>query len=146
VRNLKEAIPRFEHAYGVTFAEPVVAKARLTQRGLPEQQIEVPLTYSHQGPPYLELLEMTGDSGIYRTDQPEGLHHLGVWTSNCEERTAELVAQGLEPIATMYRDDGSITVSYFESEVSHGVMLEMVDEARRTAIEDWLAGRGSYVS
>ena len=59
--------------------------------------------YSLQGPPYLELVEMTG-TGSWSPEQPEGFHHIGVSDPSVPARCAafgdhvELVAPG---------DDGS---------------------------------------
>src|SRR5215469_12998063 len=59
--------------------------------------------YSLQGPPYLELVEMTG-SGSWSPQQPEGFHHIGVSDPSVPARCAALGGR-VDVIAP--GDDGS---------------------------------------
>ena len=69
VRDVEAARADFTAQLGVEF-EPVhshkIATGETTR-----------FCYSLQGPPYLELVEMTG-TGSWSPEQPEGFHHIGV--------------------------------------------------------------------
>src|SRR5216683_5744005 len=69
VRDVEAARADFTARLGVEF-EPVhrqkVATGETTR-----------FCYSLQGPPYLELVEMTG-TGSWSPEQPEGFHHIGL--------------------------------------------------------------------
>ena len=60
-----------------------------------------------------------------------------MWEPDCDRREAELINQGITPIATQYTSEREIIVSYFDPDALHGVMLELVDEARRPIMEKW---------
>ena len=142
VDDLHAAIERFSAIYGVTFCEPVHAAARWIQPGRPEEQLRLHLTYSNQGPPYIELLESQGD-GLYAPGQGEGVHHVGVWEKDCATRIKELEAQGMRLVGTQLTPEGDIIVAYFDRGDCHGTMLEIVNENRRPMMERWFAG-GSF--
>lgn len=141
VKDLQEAIPRFEQALGVKFLEPIVAKASLFERGKGERPLELKLTYSmHSEGPWIELMEAQGD-GIYSLDnREEGMHHIGVWESDCEARVDEMKDKGFDLLAAQYTPEGKIIVAYFAPEDLHGGILELVDESRREMMVQWFSG------
>lgn len=104
---------------------------------------DVHVVYSMQGPPYFELIEMQ-DSGIYGREHGEGLHHIGMWEPDCEGQLPALRRMGLEPEAIQYTPANKIIVAYFRPAGLNGVRLEIVDEARRPMMEEWIAG-GDFV-
>jgi catechol 2,3-dioxygenase-like lactoylglutathione lyase family enzyme len=79
--------------------------------------------YSLQGPPYLELVEMTG-TGSWSPDQPEGFHHLGSSDPGVPARCVAF-GDGVDLIAPA--DDGSPLVALTPPEALHGVRVEYFD-------------------
>jgi len=81
--------------------------------------------YSLQGPPYIELVEMTG-TGSFSPEQPEGFHHIGVCDPSVPARCAvfgnqvDLIAPG---------DDDVPRVVLTRPEALHGVRVEYFDAA-----------------
>jgi catechol 2,3-dioxygenase-like lactoylglutathione lyase family enzyme len=79
--------------------------------------------YSLQGPPYLELVEMTG-TGSWSAEQPEGFHHIGVSDPSVPARCAafgdqvDLIAPGA---------DGTPRVVLTRPEALHGIRVEYFD-------------------
>ena len=144
VNDLEEAMGRFGEIFKVTWADPAVAEARFWEEGKGYRALALDVVYSQQGPPYLELLQAQGD-GLYGGHQGEGLHHIGVWAADCEDRSEELQAHGMSPVATQLTPEGNIIVSYFNPSDLHGVIFEIVDEGRREMMEHWIAG-GSFSS
>src|SRR5258708_25985677 len=80
--------------------------------------------YSLQGPPYLELCEMTG-TGSWSPEQPEGFHHLGVSDPDVAGRCAlfgnevDLIAPG---------DNGVPRVVLTRPEALHEIRVEYFDD------------------
>jgi catechol 2,3-dioxygenase-like lactoylglutathione lyase family enzyme len=118
VRDVEAARADFTAKLGVEF-EPVhshgIATGETTR-----------FCYSLQGPPYLELVEMTG-TGSWSPDQPEGFHHIGVSDPSVAARCTafgdqvDLIAPG--------DDGGSPRVVLTRPEALHGVRLEYFDAA-----------------
>jgi hypothetical protein len=79
--------------------------------------------YSLQGPPYLELVEMTG-TGSWSPEQPEGFHHIGLSDPDMPARCAAF-GHGVELIAPA--PDGSPLVALTPPEALHGVRVEYFD-------------------
>lgn len=141
VESLDEAIPHYEQAMGVEFLEPIIAKARFYERGKGERDLELRLTYSKQDKgPWVELVEAQGSTGIYSLQNGEGMHHVGIWEMDCESRTEELKAQGLDLLAAQYTPEGKIIVAYFAPEDLHGTIIELVDEGRKEMMTQWFSG------
>lgn len=114
VKNIDEAVANFGALLGVKF-EP----AHSQQVGTGET---VRLCYSLQGPPYLELVEMTG-AGIWSPDQGEGLHHIGLSDPGVPGRCAAF--GGADVIAS--GPGGSPLVAITRPAALHGVRVEYLD-------------------
>jgi catechol 2,3-dioxygenase-like lactoylglutathione lyase family enzyme len=114
VKDIEAAAADFTALLGVEF-EPV--HAQLVGTG-----DTVRLCYSLQGPPYLELMEMTG-TGVWSPDQGEGLHHIGVSEPGVSGRCAafgevDVISPG---------GDGSLLVAMTRPGALHGVRVEYLD-------------------
>lgn len=113
VKDIEEAVADFGDRLGTRF-EPVHS-----------QQVgdeTVRLCYSLQGPPYLELMEMTG-AGVWSPDQGEGLHHIGLTDPSVPGRCA---AFGEVDVITS-SGDGSPLVAMTRPAALHGVRIEYLD-------------------
>jgi hypothetical protein len=93
--------------------------------------------YSLQGPPYLELVEMTG-TGSWSPEQPEGFHHLGLSDPNVAARCAAF-GSGVDLIAS--GKDGSPLVVLTPPEALHGVRVEYFEAAVAAQCLGYLRGR-----
>jgi hypothetical protein len=144
VKDIDDGAQRFGDVLGIRFRPPAIAHVDDYVEGDSRSALDLKVTYSMEGPPYVELLEMQGD-GLYGAQHGEGFHHIGVWEPHCERRVAEWRSKGLEPEGIQYTPEGRIIVAYFRPEATHGTRLELVDEARREQMERWIAG-GDWVS
>ena len=79
--------------------------------------------YSLQGPPYLELCEMTG-TGSWSADQPEGFHHIGISDPSVSAR-CDVVGGQADVIAP--GEDGGPRVALTSPEALHGIRVECFD-------------------
>jgi hypothetical protein len=116
VRDVEAARGDFAARLGVEF-EPVHSQQLATGE-------TTRFCYSLQGPPYLELVEMTG-TGSWSPEQPEGFHHIGVPDPDMPGRCAafsgqfDLIAPG--------PDAASPLVVLTAPEALHGVRVEYFD-------------------
>jgi catechol 2,3-dioxygenase-like lactoylglutathione lyase family enzyme len=79
VKDVEAARADFTARLGVEF-EPVQSQQIATGE-------TTRFCYSRPGPPYLELVEMTG-TGSWSPAQPEGFHHIGLSEPNMPARCA----------------------------------------------------------
>jgi catechol 2,3-dioxygenase-like lactoylglutathione lyase family enzyme len=148
VTNLDEAIDRFGEVMGMTFNSPSdIHLQRLVETT--EHPLNFRATYSKQGPPYMELIEATGE-GLYAPGQGEGLHHLGLWDPSLALNKADyLEKKNLEVDAEILLPDGSTFAWYAKPKGAHGVRFEFIDEAARVDLEGWIktgiAASGEFI-
>ncbi|HEX3715996.1 MAG TPA: VOC family protein [Trebonia sp.] len=115
VKDVEAARADFTARLGVEF-EPVHSQQIATGE-------TTRFCYSLQGPPYLELVEMTG-TGSWSAEQPEGFHHIGLSDPSVAARCTvfgsevDLIAPG---------PDGSPLVVLTPPEALHGVRVEYFD-------------------
>lgn len=140
VPDLDEATARFTEVLGLTFKEPAVAHVdRFEQLGRVEE-LDLRITWSIEGPPYLEILESQDNEGLYGRAQ-EGLHHIGLWEPDPEALIERLMASGLRNEATQYMPDDRILATYTGPDELYGTRLEFIEAGRRPGMEAWLAGK-----
>lgn len=129
VRDVEAARADFTARLGVEF-EPVHSQKVATGE-------TIRFCYSLAGPPYLELVEMTG-TGSWSPEQPEGFHHIGVADPSVDARCAvfggrvDVIAPG---------DDGSPRVMLTHPEALHGVRVEYFDATVAAQFLGYLRGR-----
>jgi catechol 2,3-dioxygenase-like lactoylglutathione lyase family enzyme len=134
VADLDEAIADFTRVLEIEFNPPTVMDVEVSDDdGPPVRQVRV--SYSRQGPPYLELMQGQ-PSGFLSLARGEGVHHLGLWVP--AGTSADLAASSrfcaLRPIARVNNGVQVLT----DPASLHGVPLELVDEARRPGVEAWI--------
>ncbi len=139
IRDMDEATERFSNTLGLTFKEPAVAHVDAFEQPSGMSILDLRITWSIEGPPYLELLESQDNEGLYGFHQ-EGLHHIGMWEPNPEELMKRLVRMGLRNEATQWAPEGRILATYTAPEEMYGTRLEFIEESRRAGMENWLAG------
>jgi catechol 2,3-dioxygenase-like lactoylglutathione lyase family enzyme len=93
--------------------------------------------YSLQGPPYLELVEMTG-TGSWSAGQPEGFHHIGISDPSVPARCAAFGDQ-VDLIASA--EDGAPRVILTQPEALHGIRVEYFDAGVAAYFLQYLGSR-----
>jgi catechol 2,3-dioxygenase-like lactoylglutathione lyase family enzyme len=129
VRDIEAARADFTAKLGVEF-EPVhgqqIATGETTR-----------FCYSLQGPPYLELCEMTG-TGSWSAEQPEGFHHIGISDPSVPARCAAFGDQ-VDLIASA--EDGAPRVVLTRPEALHGIRVEYFDAGVAAYFLQYLGSR-----
>ncbi len=139
VPDLDEGIARFSEVLGLTFKDPAIAHVDRFEQLSRVEQLDLRITWSVEGPPYLELLESQDNDGLYGRGQ-EGLHHLGLWEPDPETLIARLKTIGLREEATQFMPDDRILATYTGPDELYGTRLEFIEAGRRPGMEAWLAG------
>jgi Glyoxalase/Bleomycin resistance protein/Dioxygenase superfamily len=135
VPDLGEAMERLTASAGLRWARARSLPVRLrTPAG--EISTEVNLTYSIQGPPHLELI--AEQPGTIWGSEHSGLHHLGYWSGRFAEDIDALTRAGFEVETGAVDEDGALTRFAYLREPHTGLRVELRDEARRAATEQWL--------
>jgi catechol 2,3-dioxygenase-like lactoylglutathione lyase family enzyme len=133
VRDLDEAIPRFEGVLGIKFLTPkpfdlekFVDVAHFgDDEAHPWQGRAV---YSMQGPPYYELLEAKGHGVFSLDDRDEGVHHLGMLVKDSHAQSIAMAEDGVEASARGLGAGGQTRFWYSQPSALHGVQLEIIDD------------------
>ena len=129
VRDVEAARADFTAMLGLEF-EPVHSQQIATGE-------TTRFCYSLPGPPYLELVEMTG-AGSWSAEQPEGFHHIGVADPGVPARCAAF-GPGVELIAP--GANGSPLVALTPPGALHGVRVEYFNAAVATQFLGYLSSR-----
>ncbi|GAA2795797.1 VOC family protein [Crossiella cryophila] len=124
VSDLHRAMAELTDLLGLRWLPPVRSGHQVTGDGPPHTGPM--LTMSRQGPPYLELLELT--PGTVWSEP--GLHHLGFWAHDVRAESARMTAAGfpLEAEAVVLAGDTEPGVCYHRT--SDGLRLELVEMSR----------------
>lgn len=138
VEDMEEAIERFSDVLTLTFMPPAVAHVDHFEQDGSTEPLDLRITWAREGPPYVELLEATGD-GLYSV-RNTGLHHVGIYDPDCEGLIEELVGKGLRREATQYTPDKKIIAVYTSPAALYGTRLEFIDAARKPGMDAWIRG------
>jgi hypothetical protein len=139
VPDLIEAMQRLTASAGLRWAAARTLPVTLrTPAG--EMATEVTLTYSVQGPPHLELI--AEQPGTVWGSEHSGLHHLGYWSGRFTDDVDALTRAGFEFEAGAVDERGALARFAYLREPHTGLRVELRDEARRTATEQWLLEAG----
>jgi catechol 2,3-dioxygenase-like lactoylglutathione lyase family enzyme len=139
VPDIDEAIARFTEVLGLSFNEPAVAHVDRFEHGSSVEALDLKISWSIQGPPYLELLESQDSSSLYGHAH-EGLHHVGLWEPDPEALVDRLRNLGVGQEATQYTPDDRILATYTPPGELYGTRLEFIEASRRPGLEAWIAG------
>ena len=139
VPDLVEAMERLSASAGWRWA---AARTLPVTLRTPARDIstEVSLTYSVQGPPHLELIEQV--PGTIWGSGHGGFHHLGYWSGRFADDIDALTRAGFEFEAGAVDEHGALSRFAYLREPHTGLRVELRDEARRPATEQWLLDSG----
>jgi catechol 2,3-dioxygenase-like lactoylglutathione lyase family enzyme len=123
VDDLDEAIERYSRVLNLTFGARQSRTLSVTM-GSETIETQLDLVYSYQGPPYIELMQATGDTGIWGAHRSPGFHHMGAWVDDLDERVKQLAAQGVNVEAALSRE-GNVMAVYLQPDDLTGTRLEL---------------------
>jgi hypothetical protein len=150
VPDLDEAMRRLTASAGLRWAAPrrlpvtIRTPAGESSRSLRSEPADavtqLDLTYSVQGPPHVELIAV--QPGTVWGSEHCGLHHLGYWTGRFADDIDALTRAGFELEAGAVDEHGALARFAYLREPYTGLRVELRDDARRAATEQWLRGEG----
>ncbi|MFE2856726.1 VOC family protein [Streptomyces lavendulae] len=138
VADLDKAVARWSAATGYTFSE--VARYRTDRycdrRNPAPHHHDARISFSKEGPPYIELMEFHG-SGTHGPDQGEGFHHLGFMDCpSPEDKMIELASLGIFDDGMALDDDDRILLWFTSKQDLNGMRLEFVSSDPQPIIRD----------
>ena len=142
VEDLESAKDELSEQFAVTWT--AVEDRDLTLRGQGGvTRVQLRFTYTTEGPHRLELLEAVPGTvwepagpGLHG---PITAHHIGVWCDDLVDCSGAMAAAGAPLLAT-YAGAGLHPVGFAYHRLESGLLVELVDAARRPAFERWFAG------
>lgn len=137
VPDLEAAIESYGRAMQLDFLPPVTRNYARLQQKEHDGVFKARISYSRQGPFYIELLESTGP-GMWSAPALDRFHHFGIWAEDALQEARKMEASGFEWEATIHAGDGSTPVVFVRRS---DVRVEIIDESRRPALMDWIDGR-----
>jgi catechol 2,3-dioxygenase-like lactoylglutathione lyase family enzyme len=137
VKDLDASITRVSSVLGVTFPDPVVSSPPVFIDEGTTTKLDLRLTWSHEGPPHIELIEAQ-PSGLYSLKGGEGFHHLGVWEDDFSSLRRNMELWELSEQAAQQEQDGETIANYTSPADLYGMRLEFVSTARKAEILEWL--------
>jgi hypothetical protein len=135
VPNLERAIALYSDTFGISFTEPSVGRSHYVED--PDRHlIELVTAFSRTQPPYMELIEATGD-GFFSSKNSGKILYCAVWEKDMKGRLQQLRAQrvGIDALICHPELDrppyGIITAPD-----ALGVRIEYADVAARAMMEE----------
>ena len=138
VADLDRAMGELGELLGVTWHDPFGGEGYQLLHGV---QVEATsrVTYSREGPPYLELLQQCSGTVWAET----GLHHIGIWVDDFKAESARFAEKGAPLEAVGVTADGAWTAGCYHR-TGDGIRIELVDIGRSgPKLARYLSG-GSY--
>ncbi|MBM3815424.1 MAG: VOC family protein [Actinomycetota bacterium] len=126
---------------GLRWASPVTRTVHVGYRDGRELEHSINVTYSCDGPMYVELVEHATGS-VWETSPMGGLHHVGFWSDDLRASITLAESQGHTLEAWMIGADGRPSrFAYLRTPTGH--RFEYVDAKVRPDLEAWMRG-GQY--
>jgi catechol 2,3-dioxygenase-like lactoylglutathione lyase family enzyme len=146
VDDLDAAMENYSAALGLHWANPLRSNFPLQTRAgaLPR---EMRVTYSHEGPHHLELIQLV-DSTAY--DAVEGgplVHHMGYSVKDMEAEIARLEALGFPSELRGENHGADVELMFSYHRVPHGgLFIELSNDLLQPGIQAWANGSSSWQS
>jgi hypothetical protein len=135
VPDLGLAMEQYTAAFGVSWATTHESRPEVIVDG-ERRQAEIAVTYSMQGPPYLELVQERRGS-IWGADGL-ALTHVGFWAEDLGTGQRALEASGLAArVRDAGRDGRPARFSYHS--FAGGLWIELVHTSFKAELTDWIA-------
>jgi catechol 2,3-dioxygenase-like lactoylglutathione lyase family enzyme len=139
VEDLAEGVKRYSDILGVRFRPPNLAKFAVVEQDGASAPADLLMTYSMEGPVYVELMQATG-SGVWSAKHGFGLHHIGGFASDIPQHMRRLMEADLHPEASAYTPGGELLLSYFRPGGLMGTRYELLSEKLKPGWAAWVAG------
>lgn len=142
VENLEEAVEAYTKMLNIRFRPPVISPLNgVEQPGVEETAEAVRFAYSIDGPPYYELIEMTG-TGVYsRERNVPGIHHVAVFMDEAD-MLHEIKKENSSVVATFWSPDGSPRACYVAPSAPSHIRVEYLNQNLRPRFEHlWSTGK-----
>lgn len=137
-RDYQEAAEHYSKVLDVKFTEPAESVVYIEN---PETQqaetIKLAAMYSRNRPPYVELLQATGN-GIFSEKNAGQILYFGIWESDIEGRIEELKQQGIGIDALLRSEPGKHAHAIITAPDKMGVRIEYVSTLLRPVTEAWV--------
>jgi Glyoxalase/Bleomycin resistance protein/Dioxygenase superfamily len=135
VPDLHEAMELYSRAFGFDWATVHERSPTVIVDGV-SREAEIAVTYSVQGPPYLELVEerrgdIWGAAGL-------SLTHVGFWAEDIDAARGGLEAMGL-PTRMHAPDIEGAPMRFSYHQTSSGLWIELVHTRFKAELADWIA-------
>ena len=144
VHDLDEAIPRYAEALNKTFRPIEVLHIEHVEQPLYGREephaIDRRLSYSLEGPPYVELIELVTEPNDFASNtQAEGLHHIGMFATDNEAWRQQLKSTGVRTEMRCLDADGDKTVFWMTAPGDlYGSRVEFLDDSLRGELAEWV--------
>lgn len=90
VDDLNQAIQYYQDTQGLRFAEPATKTFNVTNPQTGDSEVvDLTVTYSRSGPPYLELIQAVGD-GLFSISNGQQIWYYGLWDRDINQSIAKL--------------------------------------------------------
>lgn len=134
VNSIEKSLPYYASFYNFdTWFRPKYAKKEY-QVGTSQVDIDTELIFGYSGKTQIELIEPKGtEDNLYRrhlAEHGEGLHHLGFYVSNLDEKLRVMSQLGLEKLVEgrfKTAGGGLARFAYFETSQVCGTILELIE-------------------
>ena len=145
VSDFERAVAHYSDTFGIQFTEPSVGRSHFVED--PDRhQIELVTAFSRTQPPYLELIQATGD-GFFSSKNSGKILYCAVWEKDMKGRLKQLRAQkvGIDALVCPAEVD-SPPYGIITSPDANGLRIEYADLSTRPMIEERIrTGRVSRV-
>jgi hypothetical protein len=122
---------------GYTFAESIVShRPFLNSVSGEADSCRLRVSYSRQGPPYLELIEILEPGPAFTFADIGRIHHLGLWCDDLAAAEADLAASG-SPYFQIQSDNGDLFGLLSEHSPDFGARIEYAPITARPTVEAW---------
>jgi catechol 2,3-dioxygenase-like lactoylglutathione lyase family enzyme len=139
VEDLDKGIAHYAKALGLRFRPANVASFAVVEEDGVSAPADLIMTYSMEGPPYVELMQAMG-SGVWSARHGIGLHHIGGFVADIEGEVRRLAREGLTPEASIYTPDRELLIVYFRPGGLMGTRCELLSEKLKPGWSAWVAG------
>jgi hypothetical protein len=138
VDDLKAAMKHYR-VLNLDWADPVVMRADY-QVGVEVHRVEMLVTYSRGPGHHIELMQPTTTALTKGDGLRPPSDHVGFWTDDVMQSVEDLVERGYRLVFHRLAPDGRVGGSAYLTAPQGGLLIELVDAARRAAVEAWCLG------
>jgi hypothetical protein len=142
VADLDTSIEELSSSLGLTFRPPlIVPSVRIDPAEFGDEHPHPSsgrLTFSIEGPPYIELSQAHG-SGIHSISRyGAGLHHVGIFPGDLMEGIGVIETDNPGSLGAILSPDGRMLGWYSRPSPATGVIVELLDDALHEPIDRFI--------